>query len=454
MAKTKFTLGQRIAAIIIIYAVFLIAVFVYIQLYNHVSALNTYKAYQAKFGGFLAKKIFEDTLRYQVKEGLAQDFSETLKSFQDAGFIEEGAIIDKEGRIVSATDSGLTGSEVPYRDLLIAEGIFSQNDTEKWLIPRTDEEKDILTIFVAIFQDNTASYVAKFTYSMAKLKLALLDVYRPAIIAALLVVAASILLGYILSVTLIRPLLVLNSATKSVAEGNLNSRVEIHTRDEIEELAHTFNYMTAELIKMKERAENANPLTKLPGNVMIQEQVENRIRENRKFMVIYCDLDNFKAFNDKYGIAKGDEAIKLTAQIFKEAVKCSGDISDFIGHEGGDDFILVTTPEKEQEVTNYIIAEFNKRIRGLYTPEDLANNCIIAKDREGNVKEFPIMSISLAGVTNATRTITSYAQVTNIAAEVKKKAKALAGSVYVVDKRSGADLDKEHRGEGDVQKPV
>lgn len=145
----------------------------------------------------------------------------------------------------------------------------------------------------------------------------------------------------------------------------------IRTHDELEELGSTFNYMTEELIKMKKRAENANPLTKLPGNIVIHEEVEKRIRENKKFMVVYCDLDNFKAFNDKYGIAKGDQAIKLTADIFKEATKTKGDPDDFVGREGGDDFILLTTPEKAQEVADYIIKEFDKRVRNLYSQEDL-----------------------------------------------------------------------------------
>ncbi|MCX5706666.1 MAG: GGDEF domain-containing protein, partial [Candidatus Omnitrophica bacterium] len=189
------------------------------------------------------------------------------------------------------------------------------------------------------------------------------------------------------------------------------------------------------LIKMKERAENANPLTKLPGNIMIHEDIDRRIASNKKFVVIYCDLDNFKAFNDKYGIGQGDVAIKITANIFKEAAKTKGNPDDFVGHEGGDDFIIMTTPEKSQEIANYITGEFDKQVRSLYIPEDLAQGCIIAHARDGSVKKFPIMTISLAGVTNETRQISSYAEVTNIAAEVKKKAKAIEGSVFVLDKR-------------------
>jgi len=154
-----------------------------------------------------------------------------------------------------------------------------------------------------------------------------------------------------------------------------------------------------------------------------------------KFVVIYCDLDNFKAFNDKYGIAKGDEAIKLSADIFKETIKTLGNTDDFIGHEGGDDFILITTPDKAQAVADTIINEFDKRVRGIYIQEDLEQNCIIAHARDGSIKKFPIMGITLSGVSNEHRNITSYGEVTNIAAEVKKKGKSIGKSTFVMDQR-------------------
>jgi diguanylate cyclase (GGDEF)-like protein len=248
------------------------------------------------------------------------------------------------------------------------------------------------------------------------------------------VVFVNILLGSILTKTIVKPINVLNEATKAIASGNLKRKVNICTRDEIEELGHTFNYMTDALEKMKDRAENANPLTKLPGNNMIHEAITNRINANRKFVVVYSDLDNFKAFNDKYGIGAGDKAIKMTADIMREALK-QGSPDDFLGHEGGDDFVLITTPTNAEKVTNYITQEFDKRVRELYSKEDLAQGFIIAHARDGSVQKFLIMTISLAGVSNEKRGLSSYGEITNICAEVKKKAKALPKSVFVLDKR-------------------
>src|SRR3990167_4601881 len=110
--------------------------------------------------------------------------------------------------------------------------------------------------------------------------------------------------------------------------------------------------MAASLVSLKARGENANPLTKQPPNNMIHEEIEKRIKGKKKFVAVYSDLDNFKAFNDKYGIGAGDQAIRLTAAIMKEAIR-KGAPGDFLGHEGGDDFILLTTPEKMDAVTGH-----------------------------------------------------------------------------------------------------
>ena len=177
----------------------------------------------------------------------------------------------------------------------------------------------------------SVSYAAKISYSIGNLNEALKEVYVPCVFIAAIIIVANIILSIALSKVVVGPLKILNSATKEIAAGNLNLRVELPTGDEIEEVANTFNDMTVALIRMKERAENANPLTKLPGNNVIHEEIEKRIADKRKFVVVYSDLDNFKAFNDKYGIGAGDQAIKMTAAVMQESLK-SGSPDDFLGH--------------------------------------------------------------------------------------------------------------------------
>jgi diguanylate cyclase (GGDEF)-like protein len=193
--------------------------------------------------------------------------------------------------------------------------------------------------------------------------------------------------------------------------------------------------MTVALKKMKEKAENANPLTKLPGNTVIREEVERRIKNNDKFVAVHVDLDNFKSYNDHYGIGKGDDIIKFTSKVLENSVKLKGKPGDFIGHEGGDDFFLITSPDRAEAVAQEIISEFDSKIRTFYTKEDQDAGFIMEKSRRGELMKFPLMSISLAGVTNQFRPISSYAELTNIAVNVKSKVKQIQKSTFLLDRR-------------------
>ncbi len=184
-----------------------------------------------------------------------------------------------------------------------------------------------------------------------------------------------------------------------------------------------------------DRNRGANPLTGLQGNLQIQAEINSRIVKDLPFAVIYADLDNFKAYNDVYGFAQGDIAIKLLADILSDQVRDRGDKNDFIGHIGGDDFVLITSVENAEAICKGIIDEFDQRVRELYRDEDREAGFISALDRRGERVETPIMSISLAIITNEYRHFQTYLQVAEIAAELKKKAKSLQGSNFVKDLR-------------------
>jgi len=432
----KLTLQNRITSLMIVSSILLVSAFTFIQVNNQVQNIIRYNSYQANLSTVLVKNNLQTMIKDAANEDIPGFLNTSIKSLNEAGIIKYLIVFDAEGKIIASSEKK-NADVVPYKDLSKFEDLKSFLTQDKWYISSIDRFKHQLNIYIALTKDNQGipAYVGKISLPLANLTEALAQVYLPVSIAILVVIIANIILGYFLSRTVIGPIKMLNEVTKIIAAGDLAVRTNIHTNDEIEELGSTFNYMTEELVKMKERAENANPLTKLPGNIVIHEQIDKRIHENTKFMVIYCDLDNFKAFNDKYGIAKGDEAIKLTADVFKDSIKLKGNPDDFLGHEGGDDFILLTAPEKAEEVASYITSEFDKRVRSLYNEEDLKAGKIIAHARDGTIKEFPIMTISLAGVTNTHRPITSYVEVTNIAAEVKKKSKAIPGSSFVIDKR-------------------
>jgi diguanylate cyclase (GGDEF)-like protein len=179
----------------------------------------------------------------------------------------------------------------------------------------------------------------------------------------------------------------------------------------------------------------ANPLTGLPGNTEIQSEINSRIVKDMKFSVLYLDVDNFKAYNDVYGFARGDTAIKMIADILADNSRTFGSPNDFIGHIGGDDFVIVTSPEYVDALCENIIKEFDERVPELYSDEDRKAGFISTANRRGDIIKYPIMSISIAVVSNEFRTLSNHIEVGEIAAEMKKKAKSVAGSVYLRDMR-------------------
>jgi len=438
MPAIKLTLQNRIITLMVVSSVIFISIFAFIQINNQIANINRYNTYRANLSTMIVKNNLEAILKEATVETVPDYIKASLGALAEANIVQDMTVFDTEGKIIASTEKLTVGDTVSYKDTNKIEDLRVAAGRSKWFISVADAVKQRLYLYIALNKEQPGpiTYVAKLSLPLASVKEAFSEVYWPIIIAVIVIMLANIIFGFTLSKTVIGPIRVLNEVTKIIAAGDLSVRTRISTDDELQELGSTFNYMTEELIKMKERAENANPLTKLPGNIVIHGEVDKRIKNNRKFMVIYCDLDNFKAFNDKYGIAKGDEAIKLTADVFREAVQAKGNPDDFLGHEGGDDFILLTTPDKTQGIADYITSEFDKHVRSLYNQEDLQEGYIVAHARDGSVKKFPIMTISLAGVTNEHRSINSYGEVTNIAAEIKKKAKAVEGSVFIVDKRT------------------
>jgi len=188
-------------------------------------------------------------------------------------------------------------------------------------------------------------------------------------------------------------------------------------------------------IRRVETDSSLSPLTRLPGNLAIEAELRARIAAKVPFSVLYLDLDSFKAFNDNYGFVHGDEAIQLVAGIAVDVVRRRGTAGDFVGHIGGDDFILVTVPERGEEMAREIVAAFDVEIRTLYNAQDLRQGYIETRDRRGTLNRFPIMTISIALISNEARQFESYAQIGEAAAELKRYAKSIGGSVFVKEKR-------------------
>ncbi|HMB69446.1 MAG TPA: response regulator [bacterium] len=182
----------------------------------------------------------------------------------------------------------------------------------------------------------------------------------------------------------------------------------------------------------------ANPLTGLPGNVSIERELTQRIESAKPFAFVYTDIDNFKAFNDYYGYARGDEAIRRTGRVLTRAVVVSGSRSDFVGHVGGDDFVVMTTPDRVDAVTAKIVELFNEASKDLFDGEDLERGYLKIHKRSGEVMKVRALGITLAVVTNEKHAIRHIGEVADIASELKRYGKGMTGSVVVRERRKRA----------------
>jgi diguanylate cyclase (GGDEF)-like protein len=180
-----------------------------------------------------------------------------------------------------------------------------------------------------------------------------------------------------------------------------------------------------------------SPLTGLPGNFRIAEVLQSRVASGVPLAVIHADLDNFKAFNDHYGFMRGDNVIKFTANTLVEAAVQIGDPSAFVGHVGGDDFIMAMGPEVAERFCKEVIERFDDGILDFYDPHDALRGTVEVIDRRGERHAFPIVSISLGVATNLRRSFASEWEASAVASEMKEHAKSEAGSSYRVDRRAG-----------------
>jgi diguanylate cyclase (GGDEF)-like protein len=179
------------------------------------------------------------------------------------------------------------------------------------------------------------------------------------------------------------------------------------------------------------RNRSANPLTGLSGNVEIKDEINRRIALESKFAVIYIDIDNFKPFNDIYGFMRGDMAIKLMAEILRSLAGPD----DFIGHIGGDDFVIITEPDDASALCEECIRRFDEKIASLYDQAHLEQGFISTTNRKGQPEIFPISTLSLSVVSNTHRSFSNELEIADVASELKHKLKQMSGSNYLIDKR-------------------
>ena len=181
---------------------------------------------------------------------------------------------------------------------------------------------------------------------------------------------------------------------------------------------------------------NLSPLTGLPGNIRIQEEIERQVREEREFAVLYCDLDNFKAYNDQKGFVRGDRLIQATARIIQDAVVEGSGSEGFVGHVGGDDFVAVVDPDGAEDVARRICERFDEARIEFYEPEDLERGFVRMEDRKGVLQDIPLVAVSVGIASTSKRRFEHYGEAVAVETEMKSFAKREPGSSYAVDRRT------------------
>lgn len=197
-----------------------------------------------------------------------------------------------------------------------------------------------------------------------------------------------------------------------------------------------FYYMIKNVIRLMYANRRVSPLTGLPGNVQIQAEMKKRFLNKEKFLVLYFDLDNFKAYNDVYGFSKGDEIIKFTARTITKCTHTEECIDGFVGHIGGDDFVAIMSADIDYEkICKCIISEFDTNVLNYFNELDVKRGYVEVANRKGIIEQFPLTSISIGAVVVEENRFKNILEIGEISAQVKHIAKTIMGSCYVVDKR-------------------
>jgi diguanylate cyclase (GGDEF)-like protein len=194
-------------------------------------------------------------------------------------------------------------------------------------------------------------------------------------------------------------------------------------------MGHTLDLLRLITEQQLQTAKHSNPLTLLPGNGAVRSCIDRLLETDRRFVVAYFDLDSFKPFNDAYGSAQGDQVILHLAGLLKSTFSPR---LDFIGHIGGDDFLVVMRSADWRERTTKLLAQFSTSITGFYTPEHVQQGHIAATDRDGVQRQFPLLTLSVAALYSETLGATSADAIAQQLAHVKKVAKQRPGNSFVL----------------------
>lgn len=213
----------------------------------------------------------------------------------------------------------------------------------------------------------------------------------------------------------------------------LNESIEYFIKKPVDE--KYLYYTVKNLNRLLSTNRRISPLTGLPGNVQIHAELKKRMLKKEPFCVLYLDLDNFKAYNDVYGFLKGDEIIEFTAETIMQCIH-KGKMEDtFIGHIGGDDFVVLIPGNSCETICQSILVHFDKNVGKYFTEDDLEKGYIEVANRKGIIEQFPLTSLSIGVVIADVGRFNNILEIGEAGAQVKHVAKSVMGSSYAIDRR-------------------
>lgn len=248
-----------------------------------------------------------------------------------------------------------------------------------------------------------------------------------------LALSAPVALTVILSIH--RSIHTLVLATKQIAAGTFDQPIDLQGHDEFTLLAREFNDMGHKLKALEQRCLDANPLTRLPGNLAIDREVVKRIKTGLPFSHLYIDLDNFKAYSDRYGYKAGSEVIAQVGDLIRKTVRSCGTKEDLVGHIGGDDYVVLTVSEHDEEIARQLLMEFDRMAPSFYSEEDRQAGSFLARDRYGIERSFPLLTMSIAVIRSDHLEAPTALAISGECAKMKDHLKGLPGSNMLINRR-------------------
>lgn len=366
--------------------------------------------------------LLEDEALLEMLGQRHEEFSSTWAALAAAASSE--SMTPLEPLVIAAEKGG-------EQELLFLTG-WKYDDARQFAAETLDPRRAMLADRLEAF---TAEKTAVIEATLNELPTASAKAYRITFLLAFLGLLFSAPVAVLVIFGIYRSLGALTRATERIAAGSFDHPIDIRSQDEFGDLAREFMLMGRKLGELEKLHLDANPLTHLPGNLAIDRELESRIRQGHSFAHMYIDLDHFKAYGDRYGYHAGSAVLAEVAELIKRVVKRKGDANDLVGHVGGDDYIVLTVPERVEEMAREIIEEFDRKVPDFYSQEDRQAGHFVARDRFGVEREFPLLSISIAIILSQNLEFSSQQAFGRECAKMKEYLKTLPGSNYLINRR-------------------